>query len=105
MAVVLQVKQLLRERLKLGLSFPFPLMSSKQGQAKGSQGAPGALPEEILAYLDRITDPEQAADLVSCAVLPGARERQTILETLDLEGRLHRLICFLAVENRRKKSS
>ena len=38
--------------------------------------------------MDQISDPEQAADLVSCAVLPGARERQTILETVDLEGRL-----------------
>jgi hypothetical protein len=43
-----------------------------------------------LHYLDSITDPDQAADLVSCAVLPGAADRQTILETVNVEARLRR---------------
>jgi hypothetical protein len=51
-------------------------------------------------YLDSITDPEQAVDLVSCAVLPGAVERQAILETVDVEARLRRLIHFLLAEIR-----
>jgi hypothetical protein len=43
--------------------------------------------------------------LVSCAVLPGAAERQTILETVDVEQRLRQLIHFLLAEirNQRKR--
>ena len=54
-------------------------------------------------YLDSISDPEQAVDLVSCAVLPGAAERQAILETVDVEARLRRLIHFLLAEIRAKR--
>jgi hypothetical protein len=42
-------------------------------------------------------------DLVSCAVLPGAAERQAILETVDVEVRLRRLIHFLLAEIRAKR--
>ncbi len=103
-ALVTRVKLLLRERLKLGLPFPFPAMSPKQSKGKDSQELPGFSPSDVLDYLDQITDPEQAADMVSCAVLPGAQERQTILETIDLEGRLSRLIIYLIEGNRKKKS-
>ncbi len=103
-ALVARVKELLHERLNLGLPFPFPSIASKPGKSK-MQIPPGFSPKEILTYLDSISDPEQAADLVSCAVLPGARERQQILETVDVEGRLRRLIQFLVAEIRdqRKK--
>jgi hypothetical protein len=43
--------------------------------------------------------------LVSCAVLPGAAERQVILETLDVETRLRRLIQFLMAEIRKKRKT
>jgi ATP-dependent Lon protease len=98
-ALLAKVKELLEERLKLGLPFPFPVMSSGQKEGKD---APGLPPQEILKYLDAITDPEQAADLVSCAVLPGAEDRQTILATVDVEARLRRLIHFLLAEIRTK---
>src|SRR5207302_1609224 len=91
-ALLAKVKELLEERLELGLPFPFPVMSSAQKDGKEPPGLP---PQEILKYLDAISDPEQAADLVSCAVLPGAEERQAILETVDVEARLRRLIHFL----------
>ena len=64
---------------------------------------PSFSPKEILNYLDSITDPEQTADLVSCAVLPGALDRQSILETVDVEARLRRLIRFLLAEIRTKR--
>jgi ATP-dependent Lon protease len=67
--------------------------------------SPQFSPKEILTYLDSITDPEQAADLVSCAVLPGAAERQSILETVDVEARLRRLIHFLLAEIKTKRKS
>ena len=100
-ALVAKLRELLQERIHLGLPFPFPVMSP--GQAEGCSTPPSFSPKEILNYLDSITDPEQAADLVSCAVLSGAAERQTILETVDVEVRLRRLIHFLLAEIREKR--
>jgi len=103
-ALVAKVRELLEERIELGLPFPFPVMSPEKGSKENST-SPSFSPKEILSYLDSITDPEQAADLVSCAVLPGAVERQTILETVDVEARLRRLIHFLLAEIRAKRKN
>jgi len=100
-ALVEKVRELLEERIDLGLPFPFPVMSPEK--AEHSPTPPSFSPKEILNYLDSITDPEQTADLVSCAVLPGAVERQAILETVDVEARLRRLIRFLLAEIRIKR--
>ncbi len=102
-ALVAKVRELLEERIQLGLPFPFPVMSPGKGGA--SKAPPAFSPKEILRYLDSLTDPEQAADLVSCAVLPEASERQAILETVDVEARLRRLIHFLLAEIRQKRKS
>jgi len=100
-ALVAKLRELLEERINLGLPFPFPVMSPVQAE---SNPAPSAFsPKQILNYLDSITDPEQAADLVSCAVLPAAAQRQSILETVDVEARLRRLIHFLLAEIRNKR--
>src|SRR6266478_6450921 len=100
-ALVAKLRELLQERIHLGLPFPFPVMSP--GQPEPGSPPPSFSPKEILSYLDSISDPEQAADLVSCAVLPGAAERQAILETVDVEARLRRLIYFLLAEIRNKR--
>jgi Lon protease-like protein len=100
-ALVAKVRELLEERIELKLPFPFPVMSPEK--AEHSATPPSFSPKEILSYLDSITDPEQTADLVSCAVLPGAAERQTILETVDVEARLRRLIRFLLAEIKTKR--
>jgi ATP-dependent Lon protease len=102
-ALVAKVRELLEERINLGLPFPFPVMSPEKCSSSHSTPPPSFSPKEILNYLDSITDPEQAADLVSCAVLPGAVERQTILETVDVEARLKRLIQFLLHEIKVKR--
>jgi ATP-dependent Lon protease len=102
-ALVAKVRDLLEERINLGLPFPFPVMSPEKCSSSQSTSPPSFSPKEILNYLDSITDPEQAADLVSCAVLPGAVERQTILETVDVEARLKRLIQFLLHEIKAKR--
>jgi len=102
-ALVAKLRELLQDRIQLGLPFPFPVMSP--GQPESGAAPPSFSPKEILNYLDSITDPEQAADLVSCAVLPGAAERQTILETVDVEVRLRRLIHFLLSEISSKRKS
>lgn len=102
-ALVAKVRELLQERIELGLPFPFPVMSPGSSENGKSNTPPSFSPKEILTYLDSIADPEQAADLVSCAVLPGAVERQTILETVDVETRLRRLIQFLMAEIGKKR--
>lgn len=101
-ALVAKVRELLEERINLGLPFPFPVMSPEKTDNNGAN-PPSFSPKEILNYLDSITDPEQAADLVSCAVLPGATERQAILETVEVEARLRRLIQYLLAEIRAKR--
>jgi len=100
-ALVGKVRELLAERIELGLPFPFPVMATDKSD--NAAGPPSVSPKEIMNYLDAITDPEQAADLVSCAVLPGAVERQAILETVHVEARLRRLIHFLLAEIRNKR--
>jgi ATP-dependent Lon protease len=98
-ALLAKVRELLQERSELGLPFPFPVVSSKSP----AEAPPSFSPKEMLSYLDSLTDPEQTADLVSYAVLPGAAERQAILETVDVETRLRRLIQFLLAEIRKKR--
>ncbi|MEY2408641.1 MAG: hypothetical protein QOF48_1311 [Verrucomicrobiota bacterium] len=103
-ALVAKVQELVEERLELG-PFPFPFSNFKGPGASLSKkkgvAASSFSPKEVLAYLESLPDAEQVADLVSCALLPGARERQTILETPKVEPRLRHLIHFLMEEIRR----
>lgn len=90
-----KVRDLVSERIELGSPFPFPLNAAKSGKKKNS----GSMTiKEIVSYLDKLHDADQVADLVSCALLGGAVERQTILETVDVEPRLKHLIHFLMAE-------
>lgn len=100
-ALVEKVRELLEERTRLGLPFPFSVMAPGQSEKRSTVSPFSA--KEILQYLDSISDPAQVADTVSGAVLPGGVERQTILETLDVETRLQRLIDFLLAEIQAKR--
>src|SRR5580704_17966741 len=100
-ALLAKMRELLDERVALGLSFPFPIMS--KSKTKPVEPMPDFSSKEVLEYLDKLTDPEQVADLVSCAVLSGPVERQTILETVNLESRLKQLIHFLMAEITRER--
>jgi len=103
-ALLEKVRELVRARFKLGLPFPFPFMSELQ------VGQPAELPpantaKDVLSYLDSISDPEQAADMVSYAVLASPRDRQTILEATDVQTRLRCLIKFLLRDLRRSQKA
>ncbi|MDB6108756.1 MAG: Peptidase lon domain protein [Pedosphaera sp.] len=100
-ALLAKVRELLEERVKLGMPFPFPVMS-KEKSSKAAETA-GFSAKDVLEYLDKLSDPEEVADLVSCAVLSGPVERQTILETVDLEARLKHLVHFLMAEITRQR--
>ena len=101
-ALLEKIRELLQERVELGLPFTFPVMPASGKPAKADPSTLSSS-KEILGYLASISDPEQAADLVSCAVLPDAAERQTILETIDIETRLRRVIQFLLAELRERR--
>lgn len=90
-ALMAKVRELLRERVALGI--PFPALGSKDEIPAG----------EMLEYLDSLTDPEKATDSVAYSVLPPGVKRQSILETVDVEGRLRRLIQFLLAEIHKKR--
>ena len=98
-ALLAKVRELLDDRVKLGLSFCPPFLQDP----KAPPLLPGLPPAESLEFLDQVTDPGQVADLVSGAVLASPAERQTILETVHLESRLKHLIHFLMAEIRRKR--
>jgi len=98
-ALIAKVRELLEERVELGMGFPLPVSS----KSKSADAMPQVSAKEVLQYLDKLTDPEQVADLVSCAVLNGPVERQTILETVNLETRLKTLIHFLMAEIKRQR--
>jgi len=100
-ALLIKVRELLAERIELGLPFPFPVLTSPPSEPK--QPSPHVSPKEILGFLEGIHDPAQAADLVSCATLPDGAERQAIMEAVDVETRLRRLIGYLLAEITRKK--
>ena len=98
-ALVAKMRELLIERSQLGLGFSsLPLTGSSKKDT-----LPDFSAKEVIRYLQTIADPAQAVDQVSCAVLPGALQRQTILETVSVEARLRRLIHFLLAEIRAKR--
>ena len=104
-ALLAKMRELLRERLELGLPFPSPFPTPTAAKTGNTPPMPPLSAKEIMGYLDSIPDAELAADLVSCAVLKGAAERQAILEAVEVETRLRRLIQFLMrdILNQRKK--
>ena len=103
-ALVAQVRDLLAQRFQLGLPFPFPVFSQEKTKSAGNQAPPAGLPaKDILNYLDKLATPDQVADLVSCAVLSVADERQVILETVNVEARLHQLIRFMVADMNRQR--
>lgn len=96
-ALLAKVRELIEERFTLGLPFPFASNPVPNGPPQLQQPISA---KEVITYLDSISSPDHAADLVSCAVLQGAADRQTILEALDVETRLRRLIQFMLREIR-----
>jgi ATP-dependent Lon protease len=105
-ALVAKVRALVEERIELG-SFPLPFSafqnSATLNTQKAGKGKTQFSPKEIVTYLESLDNPDQVADLVSCALLPGAVERQKILATVDLEERLRHLVDFLMAEIRRAR--
>ncbi|MGA2747897.1 MAG: LON peptidase substrate-binding domain-containing protein [Verrucomicrobiota bacterium] len=89
-ALMAKVRDLVTERIEQEL----PLME---------QATKPFSVKEIVASLDQLNDPDRVADLVTWSLLRGAVERQTILETIEVEPRLKHLIHFLMEEIRQQQ--
>jgi ATP-dependent Lon protease len=104
--LVARVHKLVEERISLGsFPMPFPLPEGAEDlQIEFGDSAASKLSvSDVLEYLKGLPDANHLADLVSCALLPRATDRQSILETVDLEARLRRLIQFLMGEIERTR--
>lgn len=93
-ALSVKVKELVGERFKQGL--PPPLKFLGEPTSAGSGEAPSV--DQVLRSLSEIADASVLADLVSCTLLSDPRQRQVMLETVDVETRLRYLIYFLLKE-------
>ena len=99
-ALLARVRDLVNERVELGLVFGAQT-SSKEAKPPSSLLSP----KDVVNFLEKIEDADQVADLVSCSMLSRPQERQAILETVELEPRLRRLIHFLMAEIRQRRKS
>lgn len=93
-----KVRELVGRRFQQGLPSPLQFLaeSLSEPESPGSPTPPPANPaQHILRSLGDIADAGILADLVSCTLLSDPRQRQTMLETVDLETRLRYLITFL----------
>jgi len=101
-ALIAKVHELVEQRLELA-PFPSPFPVKKKNESDSHKPTVFSK-KEVLNYLEQLPGADQVADLVTCALLADAIERQTILETVEIEGRLKHLIHFLMAEiSRRRK--
>lgn len=63
-----------------------------------------SISEKTLKYLTALRDPGALSDLVSFSMLDDWHDQQTILETLNIENRLQKLIALLQKEIERHKT-
>ncbi len=98
-ALAAKVLELVSVRLEQGFELPVHVLRQlSRGEVGGKSGPPVFSLKQVIQYLVSLEKPDQMADLISCALLPGAKERQVILETPNLEERLKHLIHFLLAE-------
>jgi ATP-dependent Lon protease len=54
--------------------------------------------QQFARHLEKLDDPEQIADMTACTLLRDAGQRQELLEAVDIETRLRRLVHFLIAQ-------
>jgi len=101
-ALLAKLLELVRHRLQLGQpAMPFPLLQSEASESAGgsmSSPADNVTGDQVVEYLESQGNPGAVADMVACALLGHPGQRQTILETFDVEERLKHLVHFLMAE-------
>lgn len=104
-ALAAKVLELVAERLDLGVDLPVHVFKHLGKLSAAAATTPVATLKEMVQYLAKLDNPDHLADMVSCALLPRPEERQTILESVNLEMRLKHLIHFLLAEIKRRRES
>ena len=99
-ALTAKVRDLIKERLSQGFQLTMPLVRqlSKAQDPDELRTLTHCTLKYFIKYLDQLEDPDQISDLVSCTLLSSTEERQTLLETVEVESRLKHLIHFLMAE-------
>jgi ATP-dependent Lon protease len=100
-ALVARVRELMAERLELGL--PGPLHALGIGQPDAVVKAPPQVAREMLKYVTALKNPEHVVDMVTSTLIRCAQQRQAILATVELEPRLRQLVRFLLADIRRQR--
>ncbi len=102
-ALTAKVLDLVAERLEQGLELPVQVLKQLRQESSPDEGELSSVLslKQVIKYLAKLENADHLADLVSCTLLREATERQTILETSNLEDRLKQLIHFLMAEIRR----
>ncbi|MCS1407550.1 MAG: Lon protease [Verrucomicrobia subdivision 3 bacterium] len=94
-----QIVQLIQIRLSQGYKVSVEILKDiATAKTPALEKMVGQSVDEALAKMAQVADPEQLIDLVSCTFLTIPRERQTMLEVIDIEARLNSLISFLSAE-------
>lgn len=96
-----QLLNLVARRLEQGAFMPETFMARLEKKLGQTAGLNLASVRQIVQHLVKLDDPDKLADMVSCTFLSRPMERQTILETTELEHRLMFLISFLDAEIKR----
>lgn len=99
-ALAAKLLDLVAERFEQGIgSSPQIMEAIKKLESEANPGKKITNPaENLIKYLSKVQNPDHLADFVSFTLLPMATQRQTILETTNLEARLKFLIHFLIAE-------
>ncbi|MGV3774494.1 MAG: LON peptidase substrate-binding domain-containing protein [Verrucomicrobiales bacterium] len=96
-ALTAQVLGLVIQRFKEGHTIPVQLLDQllKSDPMAAHQPVTESSLDNIINFFSKLESAEHFADLVSCTLLAAPKQRQTILETADVETRLKHLIHFL----------
>jgi ATP-dependent Lon protease len=98
-ALAAKALELVATRLEQGFELPVHVLRQLSRRESDRVGdSPIFSLKQVIHYLISLENPDQLADLISCALLPHAHQRQVILETTNLEERLKHLIHFLLAE-------
>lgn len=98
-ALAAKVLELVSVRLEQGFELPLHVLKQLSRSEESSEAdSPVFSLKQVIQYLVSLENPDQLADLISCTLLRGSKERQVILETSNLEERLKHLIHFLLAE-------
>jgi Lon protease-like protein len=104
-ALSAKVLELVSIRLEQGFELPVHILKQlSRSDAPDPADSPIFSLKQVIQYLVSLENPDQLADLISCTLLPAARERQVILETPNLEVRLKYLVHFLLAEIERHRN-